>query len=103
MTDVSSIDIRCNKDGSKGGNAETLDVTAGSSLGFTAKASISHPGTLQFYMAKVPEGSTAADWDGAGSVWFKVFGQGPVIGDGSLSWPSQGLNCSLILEDVKPN
>ncbi|KAK2768501.1 hypothetical protein FQN54_000356 [Arachnomyces sp. PD_36] len=89
VTDISSIDIRCNKDGSEGGKAETLDVTAGSSLGFTAKTSVSHPGTLQFYMAKVPEGSTAADWDGSGSVWFKVFGEGPVIGSGGLTWPSQ--------------
>ena len=87
---VDTLDIRCNKDGSTGGKAETLDVAAGSSLGFTAKSSVSHPGTLQFYMAKVPEGSTAADWDGAGSVWFKVFGEGPTIGSGGLTWPSQG-------------
>jgi hypothetical protein len=43
-------------------------------------------------MAKVPEGSTAADWDGAGSVWFKVFGQGPDIAASGLTWPSQGSN-----------
>lgn len=84
------MDIRCNKDGSKGGNAETLVVAAGSSLGFTAVASISHPGTLQFYMAKVPDGSTAADWDGSGSVWFKVFGEGPDIDASGLKWPSLG-------------
>ena len=40
-------------------------------------------------MAKVPSGKTAANWDGSGNVWFKIFEQGPTISGGSLSWPSQ--------------
>lgn len=66
-----------------------MSVAAGSTVGFTAKASISHPGPLQFYMAKVPSGKTAANWDGSGTVWFKIFGQGPNFGS-SLTWASNG-------------
>lgn len=67
-----------------------MEVAAGSTIGFTAQSSISHPGTLQFYMAKVPSGQTAATFDGTGNVWFKIFEQGPTIGAGGLTWPSQG-------------
>jgi hypothetical protein len=41
-------------------------------------------------MAKVPTGKTAANWDGSGNVWFKIFSEGPVISAGTLSWPSSG-------------
>src|SRR6187402_1638281 len=54
VTDVSSLSIRCNVNASTK-SAKTMDVTAGSTLGFTAKASVSHPGPMLFYMAKVPE------------------------------------------------
>jgi hypothetical protein len=33
---------------------------------------------------------TAASWDGAGAVWFKIFSQGPNISPSGLTWPSQG-------------
>ena len=67
-----------------------MSVAAGSTVGFTAKSSVSHPGTLQFYMAKVPAGQTADSWDGAGANWFKIFSQGPNISPSGLTWPSQG-------------
>ncbi|KAF2641663.1 fungal cellulose binding domain-containing protein [Massarina eburnea CBS 473.64] len=89
VTDVTSTQIRC-YELAPGTGAQTYEVAAGSTLGFTAQTSISHPGTLQFYMAKVPTGQTAASWDGSGDVWFKIFEQGPTISGGSLSWPSQG-------------
>lgn len=90
VTDVTSPSIRCNVDGATK-TASTQSVAAGSTVGFTAKASISHPGTLQFYLAKVPSGQTAATWDGSGSVWFKIFGQGPGgLGTSQLTWPSDG-------------
>ncbi len=88
VTDVSSVNIRCNVDAATK-SAKTMDVPAGSTLGFTAKASISHPGPMLFYLAKVPAGKTAADWDGSGSVWFKVYQDGPNFGT-ALTWPSQG-------------
>jgi hypothetical protein len=53
-------------------------------------SSISHPGPLQFYLAKVPEGKTAADWDGSGDVWFKIYSQGATFSGGQMSWGSSG-------------
>lgn len=41
-------------------------------------------------MAKVPAGQTAATWDGAGDVWFKIYAVGPKFGT-SLTWPAQGM------------
>jgi hypothetical protein len=99
VTDVTSPNFRCNVDASSpavGAKTSTLSVTAGGTLGFTAKASISHPGPMQVYMAKVPEGQTASSWDGSGSVWFKIFGQGPNFG-GSLTWPTQGISFHHLL------
>lgn len=95
VTDVSSLSIRCNVDASTK-SVKTMDVAAGSTIGFTAKASISHPGVMQFYLAKVPAGKTAATWDGSGNVWFKVYNDGPTIGTG-LTWPTQGKGCALEL------
>ncbi|KAH7306094.1 fungal cellulose binding domain-containing protein [Rhexocercosporidium sp. MPI-PUGE-AT-0058] len=88
VVDVSSLSIRCNVDASTV-SAKTLSVAAGSTLGFVAKASISHPGLMQFYMAKVPAGKTADAWDGSGGVWFKVFNDMPTLG-ASMTWPTQG-------------
>ncbi|KAG9236477.1 glycoside hydrolase [Amylocarpus encephaloides] len=88
VTDVSSLSIRCNV-GASSKSASTIDVAAGSTMGFTAKASISHPGPLLVYMAKVPQGSTAASWDGSGKVWFKIDQVGPRFGS-SLTWPAMG-------------
>ncbi|KAK8159363.1 fungal cellulose binding domain-containing protein [Phyllosticta citrichinensis] len=90
VTDVTSQDIRCWTDSSVDHTAETYSVAAGSKVGFTVDPDISHPGPLQFYMAKVPDGKTAAAWDGSGQVWFKIFGQGPTINSTGLSWPSSG-------------
>jgi hypothetical protein len=90
VTDVSSTAIRCNVNGDSLFANSTLPVTAGSTIGFTANPDIYHPGPLLAYMAKVPSGSTAANWDGAGSVWFKIFEQGPVfptVGS-ALVWPT---------------
>lgn len=91
VTDVTSSAIRCYENPGRAA-AATTTVAAGSTVGFTVggAASISHPGTLQFYMAKVPSGQTAATFDGSGAVWFKIFSQGPVIANGALSWPSLG-------------
>ncbi|KAF8862280.1 endoglucanase II [Acephala macrosclerotiorum] len=39
-------------------------------------------------MAKVPAGETAANFDGNGEVWFKIFEEGPKFGGQALSWPT---------------
>ncbi|KAK3217569.1 hypothetical protein GRF29_1g3433800 [Pseudopithomyces chartarum] len=90
VTDVTSNQIRCYELSPGTGAPSTYTVTAGSTIGFTAQSSISHPGTLQFYMAKVPSGKTAANWDGSGNVWFKIFEEGPSISSAGLTWPSNG-------------
>lgn len=89
VTDVSSTQIRC-YELSPGTASQTYEVNAGDTVGFTAQSSISHPGPLQFYLAKVPEGKTAATWDGAGQVWFKIFEQGATISSSGMTWASQG-------------
>ncbi|KAF2651646.1 lytic polysaccharide monooxygenase [Lophiostoma macrostomum CBS 122681] len=89
QTDVTSTQIRC-YELSPGTGAETYEVKAGDTLGFTAKTTISHPGPLLFYMAKVPDGKTAADWDGSGDVWFKIFEQGATISSAGMTWASSG-------------
>ncbi|KAI0390762.1 glycoside hydrolase family 61 protein [Xylariaceae sp. FL0594] len=91
VTDVTSEQIRCYQLAPGNEGAKTMTVKAGDTVGFTAESSVSHPGVLQFYMAKVPAGQTASSWDGSGAVWFKIFSQGPNISPSGLTWPSDGL------------
>ncbi|KAF1841781.1 lytic polysaccharide monooxygenase [Cucurbitaria berberidis CBS 394.84] len=88
-TDVSSNAIRC-YELSPGTGSKTYTVSAGDTVGFTAAASISHPGPLQFYLAKVPAGKTADTWDGSGNVWFKIYSQGATFSSGKMTWQSSG-------------
>ncbi|KAF2034360.1 hypothetical protein EK21DRAFT_97466 [Setomelanomma holmii] len=87
VTDVSSDSIRCYT--SSGTRApQTQSVAAGGSVSFTASPNIFHPGPLQFYLAKVPSGQTAATWEGTGNVWFKIYAEPAKISGGQLSWDS---------------
>ncbi|KAF1841455.1 lytic polysaccharide monooxygenase [Cucurbitaria berberidis CBS 394.84] len=87
LSDVTSDQIRCYTAG--GTKAPSIkSVAAGSSVGFTASPNIFHPGPLQFYLAKVPEGQTAATWDGTGNVWFKIYAEKATVSGGQLSWAS---------------
>lgn len=92
LSDVSSDQIRCYTSGMK--SAQTTSVAAGSSVGFKASPNIFHPGPLQFYMAKVPAGKTAADWDGTGNVWFKIYAEKASVQGGQLSWGSLSMSPS---------
>ncbi|KAK0712853.1 glycoside hydrolase [Lasiosphaeria miniovina] len=89
VTNVQSEDIRCYERNPGTGAPNILTVTAGQTIAYNAKASISHPGPMSFYIAKVPEGQTAATWDGKGKVWSKIYQDHPSIAAG-MSWPSQG-------------
>lgn len=87
VTDVSSDAIRCYT--SSGRRApQTQTVAAGSSVTWSASPNIFHPGPLQFYMAKVPAGQTAATWEGTGEVWFKIYAEPAITSNGQLSWAS---------------
>ncbi len=92
VTDVLSEDIRCNVNGSTSFAASTLSVAAGSTLKWAANPDIYHPGPLLAYMAKVPDGKTAANWDGSGTVWFKIYEDHPTVGTSALIWPSTSKN-----------
>ena len=68
VTDVTSNDITCNVNPGKA--TETVDVPAGSTLGFKLDNTIYHQGPAAIYLGKAP--SDAASWDGSGANWFKV-------------------------------
>ncbi|EPE30275.1 hypothetical protein GLAREA_12998 [Glarea lozoyensis ATCC 20868] len=74
-TSFNSINLRCNI-GAKFA-PETLPVQAGTEITFDSADNIWHPGPLMAYMARVPKGKTAGNWDGAGKVWFKVWEDHP--------------------------
>lgn len=89
MTNVSSPDIRCYQL-TPTTSAATYTVNAGDTLSLTAASSVSHPGPVQFYLARVPSGQTAATFDGSGSVWFKIYAEDAIITPSSISWASLG-------------
>lgn len=91
VVDVTSTNIRCNVGGNTLFAPATMSVAAGSNVGFTADPPIYHPGPLQVYMAKAPSGKTAANWDGSGSVWFKINELGPKFGGQALTWPTDSM------------
>lgn len=96
ITDVNLKDMRCGGEDKMPSNATTASVAAGSTVGFTAEGTVSHPGPLQFYMARAPGGRDIASWDGSGQVWFKISADHPAVDDKGLKFPSQG-KCRRIL------
>ncbi|KAH9225723.1 lytic polysaccharide monooxygenase [Colletotrichum gloeosporioides 23] len=89
VTDVTSQQMTCYQLAPGNEGATVLDVTAGSTIGYNAKASVSHPGPVNFYMAKAPSGSIT-NFDGSGKVWFKVYNDGPTVTSNGLTWPTSG-------------
>ncbi|KAG8927901.1 hypothetical protein FRC02_007619 [Tulasnella sp. 418] len=93
VSDVTSLDLRCNIGGlASGATTSTATVVAGSTVGFHIGNgdTIVHPGPLLVYMAKAP--STAASFDGSGQVWFKIYEVGADINGGYATWPAQSLD-----------
>ncbi|KAI9654527.1 MAG: hypothetical protein M1821_006617 [Bathelium mastoideum] len=89
VTNVTDPQLRCYElAGAPAANTST--VAAGSMVGFKADSTVGHPGPIQIYMAKVPEGQTAASWDGSGNVWFKIATEEPTINSTGLTWSSTG-------------
>jgi len=84
VTDLTSKDLICNVGGASGANTSTVSVKAGSSISFTSDVAVYHQGPISVYMAKAP--STAAEFDGTGQVWFKIFDDGPKFSGGSATW-----------------
>jgi hypothetical protein len=88
VTDVSSSQVRCYELNPGKGAPNTQSVAAGSSVTFKVAPNLYHPGPLLFYMAKVPVGKTAKDWDGSGNVWFKIYEEKSTVANGGLAWGS---------------
>ncbi len=87
VTDVNGADIRCFQMRPGTGFAT---VAAGGNIGFIADQTVTHPGPVQFYMARVPEGRDLNTWEATGPVWFKV---GSIGAEGAgtgkaLAWPT---------------
>ena len=89
VTDISSADMRCYQM-KTGGAPQVVNVTAGSAVRYNVKASISHPGPMAFYIAKVPAGESVTTWNPAGKVWSKIYQDEPNLSAGGMTWPSQG-------------
>ncbi|KAL2881236.1 hypothetical protein SGCOL_003527 [Colletotrichum sp. CLE4] len=105
VTDVTSSQMTCYQLAPGNEGATVLDVTAGSTIGYNAKASISHPGPINFYMAKAPSGTSITNWDGSGKNWFKIYSDGPTVTSSGLTWPTNG-SVSLpttLFEDRRSN
>ncbi|KAK3684158.1 glycoside hydrolase [Podospora appendiculata] len=84
-----NADIRCY---SSQFAANVATVTAGSTVHYVSSQQINHPGPTQYYLAKVPEGSSVTKWDGAGAVWFKFHTEMPTVDKNKqMTWPGQNL------------
>lgn len=88
VTDVNTQAIRCYERSPGTAAPSTTAVRAGGQITFVAAPSIYHPGALSAYMAKAP--GKAADFDGSGPVWFKVYQDMPTLANGQYQWPSDG-------------
>ncbi|KAG9026489.1 hypothetical protein FS837_004597 [Tulasnella sp. UAMH 9824] len=90
VTDVTSADFTCNQGATAAPGIAW--VKAGTPVGFALDQPIYHAGVLNAYMAKVPSGQTAATFNGAGAVWFKV-GQITAVTNGgsSITFPTDNL------------
>ncbi|KAI9700525.1 MAG: hypothetical protein M1820_006824 [Bogoriella megaspora] len=87
VTDVTDSQIRCYELSGRP-QADISTANAGDMIGFKASTTVTHPGPIQIYMAKVPSGQTAATFDGSGNVWFKVATEQPTIASSGLTWSS---------------
>ena len=80
-------DIRCYQSANA---ANVATVPAGATIHFISTQQVNHPGPTQYYLAKVPSGASATNWDGSGAVWFKIATTMPVVNaQKQLGWPAQ--------------
>lgn len=87
VLDPTSPDIRCYTSQTA---PNVATVPAGSTVHYISTQQVNHPGPTQYYLAKVPEGSSAKTWDGAGDVWFKISTEMPSIdANNQMVWPGQ--------------
>jgi hypothetical protein len=91
VTDVTSDAMTCYELSPGTPASETQAVAAGDTVTFTIDPAIYHPGPVDVYMAKAP--TTAAAFDGAGDVWFKIYEDPPPeVTSSALVWTSTSLS-----------
>ncbi|KAF2452720.1 glycoside hydrolase [Lineolata rhizophorae] len=76
--DLSTVKIRCNNNGALG-TGPIGEITAGTDLEVHWYQWTHRPAPVFVYMAKCPD-SGCNDWDGSGTVWFKVDEAGLISG-----------------------
>ncbi|KAJ7596491.1 glycosyl hydrolase family 61-domain-containing protein [Mycena floridula] len=84
VLDLTNTDMRCNAGADSGAGTKTMKVKAGDTVGIQSDVAAFHPGPFDTYLGKVPAGKTAANWDGSGAAWFKIWEEGPTISDNRL-------------------
>jgi len=83
---IGSVQMRCFQNSFSPAPA-TMQVAAGGSVTYHANNGVFHPGPMQFYMARVPDGQDINSFTGEGNVWFKIYAEQPGFGS-QLTWPS---------------
>lgn len=101
VTDVTSTDLTCNVNGTSGTGVSTLSISAGTNITFewhqhaqrTGEDPISagHKGPVLVYVAKAP--STAASFNGQGSVWTKIYQSG-LLNPTAMQWATDVVNAT---------
>lgn len=90
VEDTTSDNLRCNQQDPANATAE---VAAGDKVTISFSEGIYHPGPVQSYLARVPDGQDINAWDPAtDAVWFRIHADKPggLGGDDALKWPSEG-------------
>ncbi|KAE9364458.1 carbohydrate-binding module family 1 protein [Stipitochalara longipes BDJ] len=85
VTDLKSLDTRCNAGGETGNDTQTITMAAGDPFTINTDVAVYHQGPFSIYMAKAP--AAAVDFDGSGQVWFKILDLGPTFSGGQATWP----------------
>ncbi|KAF9057523.1 glycoside hydrolase [Panaeolus papilionaceus] len=108
VTDVTSKDMTCNVNGLSGSGVSTATISAGATITFewhqhaqrTGEDPISggHKGPVQVYIAKAP--SSAASFDGQGTVWTKIYSSG-LLNPSSQQWATDVVNSNAGKHSVK--
>ncbi|KAI0311738.1 glycoside hydrolase [Amylostereum chailletii] len=101
VTDVTSTDLTCNVNGLSGASVDTISIDSGATITFewhqhaqrTGEDAISggHKGPVQVYIAKAP--TTAAEFDGQGSVWTKIYSSG-LLNPSTSEWATDMVNAN---------
>ncbi|TFK62111.1 hypothetical protein BDN72DRAFT_777494 [Pluteus cervinus] len=99
VTSVTSADVACNVNGQSGASVSTVSIPAGANITLewhqhdqrTGEDAISggHKGPAQVYIAKAP--STAASFNGQGTVWTKIYSSG-LLNPSSQQWATDVIN-----------